>query len=65
MALRPRYAVAERRYSSGWRPEDKWMVRDTKDHCCVSLHPTKDAALAEAARLDAEREARIMNGRNP
>lgn len=63
MGLRPRYTVAERRYSSGWRPEDKWMVRDTKDACAVSLHPTKEAAETEATRLDAEREARIMHGR--
>ena len=61
--MKPRYTVRERRYSTGWRPLDRWMVRDIKDACAVSLHPTKEEAEAEAARLDAEREARIMHGR--
>jgi hypothetical protein len=41
------------------------MVRDDKDCSAVMLAATETEAQSEADRLNAEREARIMHGRNP
>jgi len=42
-----------------------YMVRDIKDHCAVGVYQTEEEALAAAEKLNAERERRLMWGRNP
>lgn len=62
MALQPRYTVRPVKYAKRF---GNFMVRDLKDHCAVGCFDTEQQALDEAARLNAERERRIMYGRNP
>lgn len=60
--MKPRYTVKPTKYA---KRLGNFMVRDIKDHCAVGVYQTEEEAVAEAQKLNAERERRLMWGRNP